>query len=154
MSSKDWDESFIRRFNKSRESEMAVALWLLERGNEVRMPKKTLRSDWSERFKHADEGDLIVNGKRCEVKGHRQIYEFGVWPFSYVLLSSKFSYDRMQTKPEFYFHVSGDHSCVAVVDVKQTLDTWKVVSQKDYERNETYDAYSVDPSVLTWYRLK
>ncbi len=133
---------------------MVVAIWLLATGNEVRVPKKTLRKDWSERFNHADEGDLIVNGKRCEVKGLSRNFEFGKWPFPYALLSSKFSYDRMQRKPDVYFIVSGDHSCMAVVDVVKTCSKWTVVSQKDYERGETYDAYAIDPSFLQWYELK
>lgn len=154
MSSKDWDDSFIERFKQSRNTEMVIAVWLLNRGNEVRVPQKHLRKDWSERLDHADEGDLIVNGKRCEVKGLSRKFEFGKWLFPYALLSSKFSYDRMQNKPDIYFLVSGDYSCMAVVDVKKTRDQWKVVSQKDFERGETYDAYSIDPSLLQWYELK
>lgn len=154
MSSKDWDESFIRRFKQSQYSEMVVAMWLLSRGNEVRMPRKHLRKDWSERLNHADEGDLIVNGMRCEVKGHRQKFELGKWEFPRVLLSSKFSYDRMERKPDYYFHIGSDFSCVAVVDANKTRDMWRVVSQKDLERGETFDVYSVDPSVLRWYEIK
>lgn len=154
MSSKDWDESFIRRFKQSQNTEMVVAVWLLSRGNQVKIPPKKLRKNWSERLNHADEGDLIVNGLRFEVKGHRQKLEMGKWPFARVLLSSKFSYDRMERKPDFYFHVGSDYSCAAVVDANKTRDQWKVVSQKDFERGETFDAYSVDPSVLQWYELK
>ena len=154
MSSKDWDESFIKRFKQSHHTEMVIAVWLLGRGNEVRVPPKHLRKDWSERLNHADEGDLIVNGLRCEVKGKRQKLEMGKWPFPYALLSSKFSYDRAEKKPDIYFLVSGDYSCVAVVDANKTRDQWKVVSQQDFERNETYDAYCIDPSLLKWYELK
>ena len=154
MSSRDWDDSFIERFKQSGRSEMAVAVWLLSRGNEVKVPQKHLRKDWSERLNHADEGDLIVNGLRCEVKGHRFKMEMEKWPFPYALLSSKFSYDRMEKKPDFYFHIGSDYSCVAVVDVGKTRDTWTVVSQRDKERNETYDAYCIDPSLLQWYELK
>ena len=50
--------------------------------------------------------------------------------------------------------MSGDQSCVAVVDVVKTRQHWKVVSQQDFERGETYDAYSIDPSLLDWYELK
>lgn len=133
---------------------MVVAIWLLSRGNEVRVPQKKLRSDWSERMNHADEGDLIVNGKRCEVKGLRRNFELGKWPFSYALVCSKWSYDRAQNKPDVFFLVSGDHTCAAVIDVRATRDRWKVVKQEDFERGETYDAYSIDPSLLQWYELK
>jgi hypothetical protein len=154
VSSKDWDESFIDRFKQSRKTEMVVAVWLLSRGNEVRVPQKTLRNDWSERMNHADEGDVIVNGKRCEVKGLRRNFELGKWPFPYALVCSKWSYDRSEKKPDVYFLVSGDHTCAAVIDVRVTRDRWKVVKQEDFERGEIYDAYSIDPSLLQWYELK
>ena len=132
---------------------MVVAVWLLSRGNEIRVPPKHLRKDWSERLTHADEGDLVLNGKRCEVKGLRRNFECGKWPFDYALVCSKWSYDRALIKPEYFFLVSGDHTCAAVVVVSQTKDRWKVVSQQDFERGETYDAYSIDPSLLQWYEL-
>ena len=132
---------------------MVVAVWLLSRGNEVRVPQKTLRSDWSERLNHSDEGDLYVNGKRCEVKGLRTKFEFQKWPFPYALIANKFTYDRMDPKPDVYFIVSADHSCTAVVDVRKTRDAWRVIVQKDHERGETYEAYAMDPSLLQWYEL-
>jgi hypothetical protein len=154
VSSQDWDQSFIERFKQSGKTEMVMAVWLLSRGNEVRVPPKHLRKDWSERLSHADEGDLILNGKRCEVKGLRRNFECGKWPFDYALVCSKWSYDRALIKPEYFFLVSGDHTCAAVVVVSQTRDRWKVVKQEDFERGETYDAYSIDPSLLQWYELK
>lgn len=154
MSSRDWDASFIERFNASGKAEWLIAVWLLSRGNEVRVPNKHLRKDWADRLNHADEGDLILNGKRCEVKGLTRHLVCGNWPFSYALVCSKWSYDKAETKPFFYFLVSGDQSCVAVVDVVRTRPHWKVVSQQDFERGETYDAYSIDPSLLDWYELK
>jgi hypothetical protein len=64
MSSQDWDESFIERFKQSHKTEMVVAVWLLSRGNEVKLQEKHLRLKWEDRLEHADEGDLIVNGKK------------------------------------------------------------------------------------------
>jgi hypothetical protein len=154
MSSQDWDDSFIERFKQSHQTEMIVAVWLLSRGNEVRVMPKHLREKWEDRLNHADEGDLIVNGKRCEVKGLRRKFEMGKWPFPYALVCSKWSYDRAAKKPDVFFLVSGDHSCTAVVDVVKTCRKWTVVSQQDHERGETYDAYAIDPSLLQWYELK
>jgi hypothetical protein len=130
-----------------------MAVWLLSQGEEVRLPEKTLRKHWSDRLSNADEGDLIVNGKRCEVKGLRRNFELGHWPFPYALVCSKWSYDRALIKPKVFFLVSGDHSCTAVIDVEKTQASWFVVSQQDYERGETYEAYAIDPSQLQWFKI-
>lgn len=154
MSSQDWDESFIERFKQSHKTEMVVAVWLLSRGNEVKLQEKHLRLKWEDRLEHADEGDLIVNGKRCEVKGLRRKFEMGKWPFPYALVCSKWSYDRAAKKPDVFFLVSADHSCTAVVDVVKTCRQWSVVYQSDHERGEMYEAYAIDPALLQWYELK
>lgn len=153
MSSRNWDRSFIERFKRSFQTEMLIGVWLLSRGNEVRIPPKTLRADWADRLSHADEGDLIVNGKRCEVKGLRRNLQMGKWPFPYALVCSCWSFDRAERKPDVFFLVSADQTCAAVVDVKTTRDKWKMVKQDDYERGEVYDAYAIDPALLTWYEL-
>ena len=154
MSSQDWDRSFIERFKQSTKTELLIATWLLTQGDEVRVPEKKLRERWEDRLNHADEGDLIVNGKRCEVKGLRRNLVCGNWPFSYALVCSKWSFDKSETKPYFYFLVSGDQSCVAVVDVVRTRPHWTVVEQRDHERGEVYEAYAVDPQWLLWYEIK
>lgn len=154
MSSKDWDKSFIERFKHSGKTELLIAIWLLSQGEEVRIPEKTLRKHWSERLDHADDGDLIVNGKRCEVKGLRRSFKFGQWAYPYALVCSKWSYDRAIVKPKVFFLVSADQTCTAVIDVEKTFDHWFVVSQQDRERNETYDAYAIDPSWLEWHHIE
>lgn len=154
MSSQDWDQSFIERFKQSSKTEWLIAVWLLSQGEEVRIPEKALRKHWSERLDHADEGDLIVNGKRCEVKGLRRVFEYGKWPFPYALVCSRWSFDRSTTKPKVFFLVSGDQSCVAVIDVDKTQSNWFIVNQQDFERRETYEAYAIDPSLLEWFKIK
>jgi hypothetical protein len=154
MSSQDWDHSFIERFKASSKTEMLIAVWLLSRGNQVQVLEKHLRENWEDRLNHSDQGDLIVNGKRCEVKGLSRKFKFGKWPFPYALVCSKWSYDRAAKKPDVFFLVSGDHSCAAVVDVVKTCSQWSVVYQSDHERGEMYEAYAIDPSLLQWYELK
>ena len=154
MSSKDWDESFIQRFNGSSRAESAVGIYLLLQGNTVRINPKTLRKDWKDRFKHNDKGDLIVNNHRVEVKGLSLEFEMNQWPFRNALICSKFSFDRAEPRPDYYFLVNKSLTVAAIVDVKKTMNQWGVINQRDPARGETYEAYVMNPELLQWRELK
>ena len=154
MSSKDWDESFIERFNGSSRAENAVGIYLLLQGNTVRIHPKKLRTKWEDRYKFNDKGDITVNNHRVEVKGRSSEFEMGKWPFKNALICSKFSFDRAEPKPDYYFLVNKSLTVAAIVDVKKTMNQWAVVNQTDPTRGETYEAYVMNAELLQWRELK
>jgi hypothetical protein len=154
VSSKDWDESFIQRFNGSSRAENAVGIYLLLQGNTVRINPKKLRAKWEDRYKFKDRGDLIVNNHRVEVKGLSLEFEMNQWPFPKTLICSKFSFDRAEPRPDYYFLVNKAMTVAAIVDVKNTMHKWFVINQRDPARGEVYEAYAMDPKLLQWRELK
>jgi hypothetical protein len=76
------------------------------------------------------------------------------WPFRNALICSKFSFDRAEPRPDYYFLVNKSLTVAAIVDVKKTMNQWGVINQRDPSRGETYEAYVMDPKLLQWRELK
>lgn len=141
---------FESRFRASRNAEMVVALYLLNLGHTVHLPKRQLRPTFAERDKYSDHGDIYASGKRVEVKHIRHDFEFQEWPFESAAICAKRSYDAADPKPDYYYLVNASMTVAALVDVQTTYMDWFVKRIPDNKRGYDYDVYAVMPEYLAW----
>jgi hypothetical protein len=141
---------FESRFRASRNAEMTVALYLLNRGHEVRLPKRKLRPHFTERKKFRDTGDIYASGKRIEVKHSKHDFQFQEWPFSDAVICAKKSFDESDPKPDFYYLVNASMTVAALIDVATTRPDWFVNRIPDRARGYDYEVYAVKPEYLAW----
>ena len=141
---------FESRFRASRKAEMAVALYLLNRGHTVTLPKRQMAKTFAERKDYADKGDVYASGKRIEVKHIKHDFQYQAWPFETVAICAKKSFDAADPRPDFYYIVNASLTVAALVDVKTTFPDWLVRKITDKERGYDYDVYAVTPEYLGW----
>lgn len=141
---------FDARFRASRNAELTVALYLLNIGHEVRLPKRRLSPNFAERAKYYDDGDIYASGKRIEVKHLKHDFEFQSWPFADAAICAKRSFDRANPKPDYYYLVNASMTVAALIDVATTRPDWLVKRIPDRARGYDYDVYAVTPEYLAW----
>jgi hypothetical protein len=134
---------FESRFRASRNAEMAVALYLLNLGHSVTLPKRQMAKTFAERKGYADKGDVYASGKRIEVKHKRHDFEFEAWPF-------ETAFDAADPRPDYYYLVNPSMTVAALIDVQTTFPDWKVHRIEDKQRGYDYEVYAVEPEYLGW----
>jgi hypothetical protein len=141
---------FEARFRASRPAEIVVATYLLNLGHTVTLPKRALRPTQAEATKYADKGDIYASDKRIEVKHVKHDFEYKVWPFEYVAICAKKSFDAADPRPSFYYIVNKSMTVAALVDVATTRPEWLIRRIPDRQRGYEYDVYAVMPEYLGW----
>lgn len=144
------------------ESEGAVEYickWLGMKGYKtVRHPVK-VRPDHRLWRMYSDNGDFdLIEGDtkyRMEVKKREFIFSCkSDYKFSDVFVCSKHSYDMASVNPRYFFIVSQDFRAVAIIDVIQTRDHWKVNKKVRDSRygDEVFeqDVYSCPKDLAAW----
>lgn len=144
---------FESRFRASRKAEMAVALYLLNRGHTVTLPKRQMAKTFAERKDYADKGDVYASGRRIEVKHIKHDFDYQVWPFPTAAICAKKSFDAADPRPDYYYIVNAPMTVAALVDVKTTFPDWKVHRITDKLRGYDYEVYAVEPEYLGWRHL-
>lgn len=142
--------SFESRFRASRNAEMVVALYLLNLGHTVTLPKRRMAKDFADRKEFADHGDIYASGKRIEVKHIKHDFDYNAWPFETAAICAKKSFDAADPRPDFYYIINASLTVAALVDVKTTFPDWRVKRIVDKERGYDYEVYAVTPEYLAW----
>ena len=147
-------EGFVKRFERSRTAELAVALHMLLHGNTVRMPKRRVREHYKDRKQFIDDGDLYVGNHRCEVKQNRINFAVNEFPYPSVAICRTDAFDNADPVPSYYFIVNESCTVAMAIDVAQTRDKWFIKHITDKARNHTYPCYAVALSNVEWFQLE
>jgi hypothetical protein len=131
----DNHKSFLSHLDQSSEAVFITALYLYNKGLDVRInaiKKAPSHNDWKT---HVDNGDIFIykNDKeyRIEVKGLSCDFTSGLdWKFKDFIVCSKNSFDYAKTTPFAYFILNKNRTHLAIVKT-DTRDSWEIVSRKD-----------------------
>jgi len=123
---------FQKELIDSKPSVIAVATWLRERGYRVTVPEISVTPTADQWRQHSDDGDLTFttpNGDRFlgEVKHLKRHFGIDNWPKvvgPHYLVDNVSTFDRKDPKPNYYFHVNQDYTCIAVLNVAKTWGSW------------------------------
>tara|TARA_R110000803_G_scaffold133423_2_gene200581 strand:- start:2176 stop:2655 length:480 start_codon:yes stop_codon:yes gene_type:complete len=153
------NEDFRQRWRESHKVVELIAMALLRKGCWVQILPQELTPSFEKRHKYADNGDLkiIMQGREevCEVKGSGYEFKNGMHPFPTAFLCNKWSFDKADPKPRYYFIVCKSRTAVAIFDAKKDRKHMKVIEVTDKKRpsHETYQAYCVDSKLLRYGKL-
>jgi len=156
---KENNEDFRQRWRESHKVVELIAMTLLRKGYWVQILPQELTPSFEERHNYADNGDLkmMIDGKEevCEVKGSGYEFKNNRHPFPTAFLCNKWSFDKADPKPRYYFIVCKTRKAVLIFDTKKDREHMKVVEVTDRKRprHETYQAYCVDSRLLLYREL-
>lgn len=150
-------EKFLVRFDESHTAVWYVARWIWEKKNlDVTFPKVKKSPTADQWEKYIDGGDLIVEGKRIEVKHYSCIFtNASDIPYKDFFVCAKHSFDNAKEKPLFYFIVNGNMTRAAVVDCSK-CDRWytKETTDKYYGKNYKQVKYCCPKEDLLFITLR
>ena len=153
----DRKEHYEMRISGSSLSEKMIATWMLLNNKEncVKVFNKTITPDFESRMDHVDSGDLLVNGRKIEIKHSSRSFQYGHWPFDKFFICNKNSFDRAYPEPSFYFVINKEMTVAAVVNVSATRDRWTVekVSDRDRPGGDNYLAYCLPLDDIIWQNI-
>ena len=133
---------FKKRFYRSQEAVYLTAQWFQKQGiKDIIIPKFTVAKDHKDWKKHTDNGDLIVQGKRIEVKGlNKPIYNFTrtkPYPRKTWIVCAKHSFDMAEPTPYIYIIWNKQRTHFGYIKTETKKD-WKTFTMRDPDyKNES-----------------
>jgi len=120
-------DRFLERLKNSSRAVFVIAQMQHAKGHTVEIPKTRFAPTAAEADQYLDDGDLIVDGERIEIK-HRDI-DFtsrADWPYRDMFVSNVAAVERAGDEVTAYMVVSKDYSHVATIP-RSTKDYWYTV---------------------------
>lgn len=112
----DQHRKFLGRLAESRVAVEVVAGWLRSRGRAVEVPATRFAPSAVEAEAYADHGDILLDGKRVEVKRlSRQFSSRADWPFPRFFVTSESSAARAGDEVAAYVVLSNDLRTAGIV---------------------------------------
>jgi|TARA_R110002020_G_scaffold120147_1_gene273837 hypothetical protein len=151
-------KKFLSHLNNSTEAVFITALYLHNKGLDVRinaMKKAKSHKDWKN-FK--DDGDMYIykgdKSYRIEVKGLScDFTNASDWAFKDFIVCAKHSYDNSTPKPYAYMILNKDKTHMGIVNTRTYLD-WGVVSRKDSRyKDVTQEFYTCPLNKIQWEKI-
>jgi len=149
---------FLKHLEDSSLSVFIIALYLYNKGLDVRinaLKKAKSHKDWK---KYKDDGDIFTykngNEYRIEVKGLSCDFTSDKdWVFKDFIVCAKHSFDNSIKKPYAYFILNKKRTHLAIVKT-ETKDQWSVVSRKDnrYD-NVSQQFYTCPFNIIKWDKI-
>jgi hypothetical protein len=141
----EWIESpekFRERWEKGEKQTDLIAERLRSDGLDVKAPQRTFRKTYADRKNYKDETDLIVNGRRIEVKSRRFNWtSLDDYPYDTIFVDTVKKWDGHKVKPLASINVSQVTGAVVVVPGKSSGE-WMKVSAKDKDTGFVYENYA------------
>ena len=122
----------------------AVAKKLREKGYTVEVPETECRPTSAQWRQYSDDGDMIVNGERVEVKERRFTFEtLDQFPYPTCIVDTKHAVDKMladERPPLCHIITNKGGTCCFVVPFT-TKAEWEVKTKYDRYRNRQRTLY-------------
>jgi hypothetical protein len=137
------DKDFVKDWNKSHNAVSLIAEFLTRIGFDIQVPELKLRESSKDRLKYTDDGDLLCEERRIEVKHSSKNFSCADdYPFRSIIIDEEYKIkDRLHTL-KFYVIVSQDMKYAAFIKPK-TSGSWVV--------KVGYDRYQ--ERVCTWVKV-
>ena len=130
---------FLQGLKASRVAVWLVARWLVDHGYTVTVNPTSYapkHDDWRE---FADEGDLLINGHRAEVKCLTANFtSVDDWPFDDFIVCAKHAWDNADPKPYRICYLNNAMTHFAALDCLKTCSqwTWRIVKDSRFDDRE------------------
>lgn len=138
------DPSFKHDLMESVSHVNKIASMLRERGYTVEVPETKCRPTSAEWRQFSDDGDMVVNGERVEVKERRFTFkELADFPYPTCIVDTKHAVDKMleDNKPPLCHVITNKGATCCFVVPFSTKNTWKVQHKYDRYRNRQRTLY-------------
>jgi len=148
------DPTFVADLQASEAARAAVARWFRRRGQPTVMPALRVRPTPAERAAYRDRGDLLVRGRRVEVRGRTNLVFTGPgdYPWADVLVTDCAKFDGARGRvPAVYVIASGDLRAALWIPVRATRAAWRVKPGRGNGR--TVPCYFCPTALTTAVRL-